>query len=168
MKVCPDCTVPKDASCFGANSCSPDGLNCYCKPCHAARSRKWRENFPQKQKATRKKYYRANKKEIAEKRKAWSYTISGRFALAKRQAKNRKLEWIISKEQYAILAVLPCDYCGGPHPKMGVGLDRKDNNLGYIAGNVVPCCGTCNDMKGHLLSYEEMKAIWKARKAEHA
>jgi hypothetical protein len=34
-------------------------------------------------------------------------------------------------------------------------LDRKDNHLGYLPGNVAPCCGRCNAAKGSRYSYEE-------------
>jgi hypothetical protein len=27
------------------------------------------------------------------------------------------------------------------------GIDRVDSSMGYVAGNVVPCCSTCNRMK---------------------
>lgn len=27
------------------------------------------------------------------------------------------------------------------------GVDRKDNDYGYVAGNVVPCCKSCNQAK---------------------
>ena len=27
------------------------------------------------------------------------------------------------------------------------GIDRINSSLGYVDGNVVPCCGTCNKMK---------------------
>jgi hypothetical protein len=38
----------------------------------------------------------------------------------------------------------PCSYCGKPGPG---GLDRDENALGYVAGNVVACCSTCNYAK---------------------
>ena len=34
-------------------------------------------------------------------------------------------------------------------------LDRKDNNLGYVPGNLVPCCKRCNHAKGARFTYEE-------------
>lgn len=34
------------------------------------------------------------------------------------------------------------------------GIDRKNNTLGYLPDNVVPCCKTCNWAKGKK-SYEE-------------
>lgn len=34
-------------------------------------------------------------------------------------------------------------------------LDRKDNSLGYVKGNLVPCCWDCNRMKSNVYAYEE-------------
>jgi hypothetical protein len=65
----------------------------------------------------------------------------------------------ISKEAFASLVSQNCDYCGRPpsqkvtsvlpaHPEFVYnGIDRIDNAKGYVDGNVVPCCGPCNDMK---------------------
>ena len=34
-------------------------------------------------------------------------------------------------------------------------LDRKDNNIGYIKSNLVPCCWNCNRIKSDIYSYDE-------------
>ena len=34
------------------------------------------------------------------------------------------------------------------------GIDRKDNNIGYIIENCVSCCGICNRMKMDM-SYDD-------------
>lgn len=52
----------------------------------------------------------------------------------------------------------PCHYCGQSEMRSGyaggaggtmplVGVDRIDSNLGYVEGNTVPCCSTCNRAK---------------------
>lgn len=82
----------------------------------------------------------------------------------------------ISKEELLHLSRLPCAYCGAP-PKNKIplprstrktidtfiflyqGIDRKDNALGYVPGNCVPCCGRCNSIKGKHLSHDEMLAV---------
>ena len=48
--------------------------------------------------------------------------------------------------------VLECVYCGfAPSESDPLnGLDRVDSALGYTASNTVPCCATCNAMKGPL------------------
>ncbi len=39
----------------------------------------------------------------------------------------------------------PCHYCGDPIET--VGIDRVNSSLGYVPGNMVPCCSICNYMK---------------------
>lgn len=39
MKQCPDCQVEKPVTEFGLNKSRPDGLQHYCRPCYAARSK---------------------------------------------------------------------------------------------------------------------------------
>lgn len=90
------------------------------------------------------------------------------------QAKKRNLEWGISDEDARSLFSSSCFYCGSP--PMAVhkdrydatgqrdflynGIDRVDNDLGYIHGNIVPCCGFCNRAKG-TKSYDEFVAWLK-------
>ncbi len=46
----------------------------------------------------------------------------------------------------------PCHYCAFDVPEGDVlnGIDRVDNATGYSDANTVPCCATCNAMKGPL------------------
>lgn len=50
------------------------------------------------------------------------------------------------------------------------GLDRVDSNLGYVAGNVVPCCRWCNQAKssrpvGEFLTWLRLFGCTKTEKA---
>lgn len=75
------------------------------------------------------------------------------------RAKERGLEFALSKETAKEIFTKNCFYCGIPplqksdwHKyKHGVfiynGIDRKDNTKGYIIENCVPCCGYCNSVK---------------------
>lgn len=74
-------------------------------------------------------------------------------------AKNRGHVFQLSFDQFLILSKAPCCYCGTSHSKaiktkyeefVANGIDRIDNSLGYIEGNVVSCCKTCNYMKRDL------------------
>ena len=79
-------------------------------------------------------------------------------------AKKRNRVWKLSVEQATALLTGSCHYCGLPPsqksggtkrcPFRGVfyynGIDRKDNNKGYIENNVVSCCKQCNFFKGTL------------------
>lgn len=82
--------------------------------------------------------------------KGWSRFSSGKYI-----AKKRGIFWGLKKEDYLSKVKDPCFYCGA-HTKTGVGLDRKNNKLGYTKSNVVACCGTCNTIKGSSLTFEEM------------
>lgn len=69
-------------------------------------------------------------------------------------------EFLITLEEYAeIIKDNACTYCGGALPQTMGGLDRLDNSKGYTKENVVPCCFTCNTIRGDSLSHEEMKAV---------
>ncbi len=86
------------------------------------------------------------------------------FNIYKRNSRYRNLIFNLSKEEFTAIIDKPCYYCGtvgsmstsrvgGGHqlyidkPYKHNGVDRKDNNIGYIKGNVVPCCKKCNIFK---------------------
>lgn len=73
-----------------------------------------------------------------------------RFLLAIRMAKKRCVKWNLTLRQYKILIAKPCVYCGQQKHESGIGLDRIDNDKGYVPGNVSPCCFACNMMRGSL------------------
>lgn len=84
------------------------------------------------------------------------------------QARNRGLACTLTIDEYAAL-VGPnrCAYCEGTLSTYGSGLDRLDNGRDYEAGNVVPCCADCNDVRSDRFSPEEMLVIGKAIRAVH-
>jgi hypothetical protein len=79
-------------------------------------------------------------------------------------AEQRGLPVSITNEQLVKLRKRPCHYCGGSLPPAGSGLDRLDNTKGYHLDNVVPCCTTCNLMRGDRLTPEETKVAAQAIK----
>lgn len=76
--------------------------------------------------------------------------LSYRFWISKKKASERGLEWDLSRAEYYNLVSKPCAFCGLVLFDAGIGLDRVDSDVGYIIGNVVPCCFVCNMMKGTL------------------
>lgn len=50
----------------------------------------------------------------------------------------------------------PCKYCGGYDR---IGADRTNNSIGHIKNNIVPCCHSCNVMRGDRFTPEEMVLI---------
>jgi hypothetical protein len=65
-------------------------------------------------------------------------------------AKTRNLAWELTDDYALELVFKNCEYCGRP-PSNKIrgrmqynGIDRVDSKRGYVAGNVVSCCKTCN------------------------
>lgn len=97
------------------------------------------------------------------------------YKLYKAAAKRRGYEFGLTKERYTELILQNCHYCG-VEPNMTFtygqgasltdysefkyhGVDRIDNNIGYIEGNVVPCCKICNNSKSTLTLEEWIQWI---------
>lgn len=78
-------------------------------------------------------------------------TIRARY---RNEAIRRNLEFSLSKEQFFDIIMKECFYCskiGQNCQKMQNGesfyyngIDRVDNNKGYLLENCVPCCKKCN------------------------
>lgn len=79
-----------------------------------------------------------------------------RWANAKRRSAKSGEIWEIPLEVYVKIINARCHYCDGKLNPTGCGLDRKDNELGYVIENVVPCCRECNTVKNHFFTYQEM------------
>lgn len=74
----------------------------------------------------------------------------------------------LTEDGFRSLTIASCYYCNQkPSQKKKAtadcfgsyqynGLDRLDNTLGYVLGNVAPCCGTCNRAKGTMPVHEFM------------
>jgi hypothetical protein len=56
-----------------------------------------------------------------------------------------------------------CGYCDTDLLTIGgSSLDRIDNSQGYRLGNVIPCCGPCNQIRGDNLTVFEMQVAMNA------
>ncbi len=73
-----------------------------------------------------------------------SRTISAKYAMYKHAANKRGYSFEINKEEFKNLLQNECVYCG---LTPAVGVDRKDNSIGYTFENSVSCCNWCNRMK---------------------
>lgn len=111
-------------------------------------SNKWRKNNPEKYKKLMQSYYVKN-----------SIKPSYRFRKAKQQARERGITFLINLELYTKLISLPCYFCKGAFGTVtkGTGLDRIDSSGEYEENNVVPCCKTCNMLKGDQFTLDEAK-----------
>ena len=79
----------------------------------------------------------------------------------KRAARERGFVYELEREDFMRITQQDCYYCGSPPSNIHKnqkstgdyvynGIDRVDNSLGYIVGNVVPSCWTCNWSKNNM------------------
>lgn len=85
------------------------------------------------------------------------------YRLIKGSADKRGKQWELTPAYVFDRAMSDCAYCGRPpsnqYKAKGFtllynGLDRFDNNKGYVEWDTLPCCWPCNDIKGNL-SHDE-------------
>lgn len=92
------------------------------------------------------------------------------FARYKGKAEKRLLSFELTKEQFKQLTTQECRYCGRqPHrihtvnKRVGEyvynGIDRVDNDIGYVESNSYPCCYDCNRMKHNMGEKEFLEHI---------
>jgi len=90
------------------------------------------------------------------------------YAIYAGAARRRGLAFSLSLDEFKRLTSSACFYCGEPPAQttrqvrvksryLYNGIDRQDNNDGYVNGNCVPACGVCNYMK-HDFAVEEFIA----------
>ena len=89
--------------------------------------------------------------------KSEQFIIEKLYSRYKKSAKKRKIEFDLPIFDFTSLIKSDCFYCGASpkrrynHNKPSLlahgGVDRVDNNVGYVVFNCVPCCGNCNRMK---------------------
>ena len=113
-------------------------------------SKRYRSNNIEKERAKSHNRYLYLKKERPEKLREYhrnsrvNNPLKYAFGYYRKNAKSRGRYWGLSFEEFSLFQC-ECLYCGD---EMGaVGIDRVDSSKGYIMGNVVPCCPTCNAMK---------------------
>lgn len=79
-------------------------------------------------------------------------TLEQKYRSGVHSAKARGYAWTLTFEDYVDVVTSNWDQCSYCHQPIlnagGSSLDRVHNNSGYHRGNVVPCCGTCNTMRG--------------------
>jgi hypothetical protein len=82
-----------------------------------------------------------------------------KYSVYKNSAKSRSIDFLISYEEFYSMWHKPCSYCGSEIETIGI--DRIDNNIGYIIGNIAPCCTTCNLMKRKMKTEEFLSHVAK-------
>jgi hypothetical protein len=88
-------------------------------------------------------------------------TLNSLYSECSYGATDRGLIFDVPLVVFAKIVKEPCTYCGRPPSREYLtkyrdgssysmyvsGIDRINNELGYISGNIVPCCSKCNFMK---------------------
>jgi hypothetical protein len=112
------------------------------------------------------------------------------FNFYKRAARKRGKEWKLTKAQFRKLTQGNCEYCSAEPMQVSVssnprltpagrqntiylynGIDRVDNELGYLPDNCVSCCKVCNQIKmqfplSDLMNHlEKMVSIYRQKKS---
>lgn len=118
------------------------------------RNKIYNNNHKKEKKEYNVKYKKKNKKELFKKRQIINKSPKRKYRDYNRSAKRRNIEFNLIFEEFMTFWQKPCHYCG--YDIKTIGLDRKDNDRGYILSNVVSCCYGCNSVKSNLFTYEEM------------
>lgn len=93
----------------------------------------------------------------------YNKSFNGKWTQIVSKCKKLGQELGLTKEECIELWQQPCHYCSKSLiGAQGLSLDRINNNLSYIKGNVLPCCGTCNKIRNKFLTVEEMEVAMKA------
>jgi len=77
-------------------------------------------------------------------------SLTCKLSYYKTRAKKYGIEWGISDDIAIEMFTKNCFYCGISPDKYHNGIDRVDNDKGYVINNIVPCCTICNIIKGAL------------------
>lgn len=85
----------------------------------------------------------------------------------KRSAKRRCISYELDDDVAKKMFLDRCHYCGGRgRGKILNGIDRVNNSLGYVEGNVVTACGPHNLMK-HTMTHMEFLEQCRKVAIEH-
>lgn len=143
--------LPATIEYFVRDSSRVLGISHECKKCHSNRKKgrnrskeNWKNLTPEQKamrKATQAKYNKSQK----------GRAVFLRSAYKKIDACDLTVNEVLS------LILQPCTHCGTT--EVNRGLDRIDNKLPHIKGNVVPSCAPCNFARGDRFSFAEMQLI---------
>ena len=100
---------------------------------NAETMRKWREN---------------NLEKVVENNESRLMNIGYRYEDYKRTAVNRGHKFELDLAQFDAIVKMPCHYCGDIQEKGFNGIDRMDQQQGYVLTNCASCCRLCNFIKG--------------------
>lgn len=133
IKKCPKCKNIKEKIFFYKDKQQKDGYASWCKECRELLRHDWASTHRE-----------LHLKRLIE----YSQTLRGRYISYKSSANRRGINFDITQEEFNSFNNNNCHYCNDMIN--GIGIDRLNNNIGYIIENCVPCCSYCNKMKLNL------------------
>ncbi len=123
------------------------------------KNKKYAKAHPDRIVKTVQAYVKRNKGLVSAYNAAYTRNAQGRFRTLIYRATERGLMIDITFEQFKVITSLPCRYCG-TSPEY-VGIDRIDNNKGYLFSNAAPCCKSCNMMKKDMSVFDFLSHVQK-------
>lgn len=149
MRLCPSCEERKTDSHFHKSSRAKSGLQTYCKACQVEKDN---ENPDRNERYLR---YRAKWPG----RTTWSFI--------KKRAEKMGVPFSSMEDFVSWFegATRRCAYCAMEEAEAkskfdhNLHIDRKENGLGYVVGNMVLACHRCNVVKNAYLSHDQMMQV---------
>jgi hypothetical protein len=96
-------------------------------------------------------YYQSHREDIRAYKRLYAHSTKNRFISYKKSARERGYVFRLLFSDFERIFNSPCHFC---NLNIAKGIDRKNNNIGYILQNCLPCCKQCNYMKRDL-SYKD-------------
>ena len=96
---------------------------------------------------------------LQEKQEKITISVPELWRCVQKNAYSRALLFTISEMDFDRLVIQPCYYCGFQSVSRLNGIDRIDNNKGYILQNCITCCKMCNLFKNMLHPIEFLDKV---------
>jgi len=173
---CTKCGIDKPITEFYKSNKYKSGIRQGCKFCCSLYRKEYHIKNKDRENVNSKQWRKTNIGKDRESKLKYSRSPSGIYGKIKNRARCREQIFNITMKSFLSWynsISKTCVYCGRTHEKVvettskyakGVNrltIDRKDNDRGYVEGNLVLACNLCNMVKREFFSFEEMKDIGK-------
>lgn len=159
MKICKNCKIEKSYSEFHKMKGGVGGVRTVCKECRQTEKKAYNSLPYVKLKAA--ENYQRNKDSMRERLTEYYWTLTSQYHSYLKNAKKKNNEFLLSKDDCKQFYNTICKYCNTEYK--GLGIDRVNNQIGYILSNCVPCCKICNWMKRDLSLEDFLNHIKKIK-----
>ncbi len=151
-KICNICNISKTLDNYHFSKVCKYGVRNTCKDCRKIKEKEYKSRPDVKVLAQ--KYYQDNKEAFRERMSIHYHSLNGQYHQYKKRAKKSNYIFELTEDDCRMFYKTKCNYCG--NDIKGLGIDRIDNDKGYILENCVSCCSTCNYMK-HVQNFDNFK-----------